>query len=122
MKPYIASDLLDMNRSNIFQLLSENGEISKAELARRSGILTPTVIKIVDFLLEKGLVLETGERSMALGQARHAEAEQGRLLRGGRHPGGRVHPGGACEPPSGDRAGQRAPCGHRPFQGTGATA
>lgn len=68
MKPYIASDLRDMNRRTIFQLLSENGDISKAELARRSGISTPTVIKIVDFLLEKGLVLETGERSMALGR------------------------------------------------------
>ena len=68
MKPYIASDLRDMNRRTIFQLLSENDEISKAELARRSGISTPTVIKIVDFLLEKGLVLETGERSMALGR------------------------------------------------------
>ncbi len=68
MKPYIASDLRDMNRRTIFQLLCENDEISKAELARRSGISTPTVIKIIDFLLGKGLVLETGERSTALGR------------------------------------------------------
>jgi predicted NBD/HSP70 family sugar kinase len=68
MKSYIASDLRDMNRHTIFQLLFEHDEVSKAELARQSGISMPTVIKIVDFLLEKGLVRETGERSTALGR------------------------------------------------------
>lgn len=68
MKPYIASDLRDMNRRTIFQLLCENDEISKAEMARRSGISTPTVIKIIDFFREKDLVLELGERSASLGR------------------------------------------------------
>jgi hypothetical protein len=32
MKPYIASDLRDMNRRTIFQLLSENGDTPRRSL------------------------------------------------------------------------------------------
>src|SRR5690554_2751209 len=68
MKPFIASDLKDMNRKTVYYLLAEVGEISKAEIGRRTGISPPTVMKITDFFLKIGLVSEAGEGDSALGR------------------------------------------------------
>lgn len=68
MKSYVASDLRDKNRETVFNLIAGCHEISRAELARISGISPPTVNKIVNFLLEEKLVLETGERGSSVGR------------------------------------------------------
>ena len=71
MKPYVASHLKDMNRKTVYRLLASVGEISKAEISRQTGISSPTVIKIVNFLLANGFITEAGEGDSALGRKPH---------------------------------------------------
>ena len=68
MKSYVSSHLKDMNRQVVFRLISEKGLTSKAEISKLTGISTPTVIKIISFLLDKGLILELGEGESAVGR------------------------------------------------------
>lgn len=68
MKPYISADLKQLNRESVYQLLREKRQTSKAEIAKVTGISPPTVIKIVNFFQEKGLVCESGEGLSALGR------------------------------------------------------
>lgn len=68
MKPYLSSHIKDMNRQSVYRLFCEVEETSKSEISRITGISAPTVIKIVNFLKEKGLVLEFGEGVSALGR------------------------------------------------------
>lgn len=68
MKAYVASHLKDMNRQKVYKVLSECECTSKAEIARTTGISAPTVIKIINFLMEKGLVEELGDGESSLGR------------------------------------------------------
>ena len=68
MRAYVASHLKDMNRQVVFRLITERGSTSKAEISKLTGISTPTVIKIVSFLSEKGLVFDAGEGESAAGR------------------------------------------------------
>ncbi len=68
MPIYVASHLKDMNRLTVYNLICRHGEISRAEISRQSGISAPTVLKIVNFLVEAGLVEEGGEGPAALGR------------------------------------------------------
>ena len=68
MRAHIASDLKELNRSAIYSLIRAEGEISKAELSRLSGISAPTVIKIVDYFRSLGILSEAGEGVSSLGR------------------------------------------------------
>lgn len=68
MRPYVPAHLKDMNRKTVYKLISSVGEISKAEISRQTGISSPTVIKIVNFLIENGFMTEAGEGDSALGR------------------------------------------------------
>ena len=68
MKSFVASHLKDMNRKTVYKLVSQVREISKAEISRQTGISSPTVIKIVNFLLDNDFLLEAGEGDSALGR------------------------------------------------------
>ena len=61
MRAYVAAHLKDMNRKTVYKLISVDREISRTEISRKTGISSPTVIKIVNFLLENGFVMEAGE-------------------------------------------------------------
>jgi len=67
-KGFVAANLKELNRRSVYSLLRSQGEISKAEITRQSGISAPTVIKIVDYFAELGLLVEGGEGSSALGR------------------------------------------------------
>lgn len=71
MSTYVASHLKDMNRQRVYQLIKSKEMTSKAEIAKTTGISSPTVIKIVNFLIEKGLVIELGEVETAIGRRPH---------------------------------------------------
>lgn len=71
MKAYVASHLKDMNRQKVYKLIKAKQITSKAEIAKMTGISSPTVIKIVNFLVEKGLVVEIGEAETAIGRRPH---------------------------------------------------
>jgi predicted NBD/HSP70 family sugar kinase len=47
-----------LNRSAILDLIRDNDPISRSEIARRLNISTPTVIRIVENLIEEGLVID----------------------------------------------------------------
>lgn len=68
MKRYVVSHLKDMNRLRVYEMLLAERESSRAEIARKTGISGPTVLKIVSFLQECGLVEEIGEGFSAVGR------------------------------------------------------
>lgn len=68
MNTYVASHLKDMNRQIVYQLIKTLGTTSKAELAKRTGISSPTIIKVINYLISKNLVLEIGEGESAIGR------------------------------------------------------
>ena len=68
LRRYIASDLKDLNRRTVYNLLIAAGEISRAEISRRTGISSPTVIKIINHFRELGFVSFEGEGESRLGR------------------------------------------------------
>ncbi|QQO08340.1 ROK family protein [Breznakiella homolactica] len=68
MKRYIASDLKDMNRRTVYNLIASVREISRAEISRRTGISSPTVIKIIDHFISLGIVTMEGEGVSKIGR------------------------------------------------------
>lgn len=68
MRAYLAANLKDHNRKTVYKLVFTEGEISKAEISRKTGISPPTVTKIVNFFLDRGLLVEIGEGDTALGR------------------------------------------------------
>ncbi len=68
MKPYVASHLKDMNRQMVYKYLRERESTSKAELSKLTGISPPTVLKIINFFKEQGLIVEVGEGETSIGR------------------------------------------------------
>lgn len=68
MGAFVPSDIKYKNRETLFSLLRSGAEISRAELARTSGISAPTVLKIIDYFTGLNLVRETGEGVGSLGR------------------------------------------------------
>ena len=68
MKPYIASNLRDMNRKTVFDLIANVGEISRSEITQLTGISAPTVLKITNYLCDNGFIINAGEGQSALGR------------------------------------------------------
>jgi predicted NBD/HSP70 family sugar kinase len=56
------------NRRTVYSLLRQEGEMSKAEIMRRTGISTPTVLKITDYFMSLGLLAEAGEGAASIGR------------------------------------------------------
>ncbi len=51
------------NRKSILDFMRESGEVSVAEISEKVKISKPTVKKVVDYYIEKNMVLETGKGS-----------------------------------------------------------
>ncbi|QNU68655.1 ROK family transcriptional regulator [Ruminiclostridium herbifermentans] len=68
MKPYIASNLRDMNRKTVFDLIANVSEISRSEISQITGISAPTVLKITNYLCENGFIINAGEGQSPLGR------------------------------------------------------
>lgn len=68
MKPYIASNLRDMNRKTVFDLIANVGEISRSEISQITGISAPTVLKITNYLCDNGFIINVGEGQSAIGR------------------------------------------------------
>jgi predicted NBD/HSP70 family sugar kinase len=65
---YIGADVKNKNRRAVYDLLLAERELSKTEISRRTSISVPTVLKIAQFLLDKGFIEESGEGVSALGR------------------------------------------------------
>jgi len=68
MMSYVASHLKDMNRYVVYNLINELEVTSRAQISKLTGISAPTVIKIISFLVDVGLVLELGEGESSVGR------------------------------------------------------
>lgn len=68
MKQYVASHLKDMNRQVVYQVFRERHVTSKAEISKITGISAPTVIKIIQFMEDKGIVINLGDGENAIGR------------------------------------------------------
>lgn len=68
MNTYVASHLKDMNRQIVYNLIESLGTTSKADLAKRTGISAPTIIKVINYLISQNLVIEIGEGESAIGR------------------------------------------------------
>lgn len=50
----------ELNKVKVTNLVRDNGGISRADLAKRSGLSAPTISRIIDGLIGEGLVIEMG--------------------------------------------------------------
>jgi hypothetical protein len=57
-----------MNRRTVYNLLASEKEISRAEISRRTGISSPTVIKIINHFKELGFISFEGEGESKVGR------------------------------------------------------
>lgn len=55
-----AKYILKLNSRKVLKLIRDNPSISRAEISRRTGLSAPTVSRIVDDLIQDGLVEEIG--------------------------------------------------------------
>jgi predicted NBD/HSP70 family sugar kinase len=65
---YLGAHVKTKNRRVVYDLLQTERELSKAEISRRTSISVPTVLKIVQFFLDKGFIEESGEGVSSLGR------------------------------------------------------
>ena len=65
---YVPTHLKGMNRRLVYETLANVGRISRAELARSTGISAPTIGKIVSFFVESGIASEIGEGASEMGR------------------------------------------------------
>ncbi|WP_405152404.1 ROK family protein [Paenibacillus sp. FSL K6-0108] len=61
MKSFLPNDIKDENRKIIFDILMQNPELAKVEIAEKTAMSFVTVSKIVNFFEEIGLLTTTGE-------------------------------------------------------------
>lgn len=56
------------NRRQVLETIRLHGPLSRADLARRTGLTNQTVANLVELLVEEGLVEEVGRRALSRGQ------------------------------------------------------
>ncbi|MHA6533498.1 ROK family protein [Paenibacillus sp. BAC0078] len=61
MKSFLPNDIKDENRKIIFDIVMQNPELAKVEIAEKTAMSFVTVSKIVNFFEEIGLLTATGE-------------------------------------------------------------
>lgn len=76
MKLYIPSYIKTKNRMMIFDLFRSHSIMSRAEIVRITGMSFPTVLKVIDKLLQLGILIELEEMEQPSGAGR-----RGHLLR-----------------------------------------
>src|SRR5689334_19024371 len=65
---YVPTHLKGMNRRLVYEALANVGRISRADLARATGISAPTIGKIVSFFEKSGIVSEIGVGTSEMGR------------------------------------------------------
>jgi glucokinase len=70
-KPITTNDLRHINRTVLLELARREGPISRTELAERLKISVPTVMRIVDDLIEEKMLKETGDKEWSGGRRRN---------------------------------------------------
>jgi predicted NBD/HSP70 family sugar kinase len=68
LKSFVPSLLKERNSRSIYNLFSDGNAYSKADISRLTGISAPTVIKVIDSFIEKGILLNAGEGESVVGR------------------------------------------------------
>ena len=77
MESYDPNYIKSQNRKLVFDLFMAEGELSRAEITRRTTMSFPTVLKVVNHFMSKNLVCETGINV----QNNEGAGRKGRLLK-----------------------------------------
>ncbi len=78
MGSFVQSDLKEKNRATVYLLLKAKRGLSKADIARESGISAPTVMKIVDYFQKLGIAEGAEPEAVQKSEARDAGSSLGR--------------------------------------------
>ncbi|MFN2235924.1 MAG: ROK family transcriptional regulator, partial [Anaerolineales bacterium] len=65
-----AAEMREINRSSILEMIRSNSPISRTQIAEDLQVSLPTVMRIVDELMEDELIIEDGEREWSGGRKR----------------------------------------------------
>ncbi|RXV61276.1 ROK family transcriptional regulator [Fusibacter sp. A1] len=71
VKKYVAGKpglLKKMNKTSIIKLIVKNGQISRSMLSKRTGLALPSVMRLVDEMIEDKLIVEIGKGSSTGGR------------------------------------------------------
>lgn len=63
-----APDIRTRNLRSVFELARRQGEVQRPEISRETGLTPPTVMKAVQLLVERKMLIESGEVETALGR------------------------------------------------------
>lgn len=79
MNSYLPAYLKKKNRTVVMDLFLEHRELTRPDIARLTGISMPTVIKIVDFLISKDILIENPENTTFSGSGMGRKSQLLRL-------------------------------------------
>ena len=65
------ADMRNINRSAVLEFLRQVNSTSRTEIAKQLQISMPTAMRIIDQLVEEGLVVYTGEKESSKGRSRN---------------------------------------------------
>lgn len=67
-KSFSASDIRERNHRMVFHIARRQGELLRPEISRETGMTPPTVMKVVQSFVERGILVEAGEAETTLGR------------------------------------------------------
>jgi glucokinase len=70
-KTIAQADMRNINRSAVLEFLRQVKSTSRTEIAKQLQISMPTAMRIIDQLVEEGLVVYTGEKESSKGRSRN---------------------------------------------------
>jgi glucokinase len=70
LQPIDSTHMRRVNRSVILELVRQRSPIARSEISRELGLSMPTVMRLVDELIEEGLIRSTGETAGKTGRPR----------------------------------------------------
>lgn len=68
MRQYNASQIKNMNRMQVYNIIKDLGQTTRSEIGKYSGVSAPTVLKITNFLEEENMILPAGEANTSAGR------------------------------------------------------
>jgi predicted NBD/HSP70 family sugar kinase len=68
IKSYSAPDIRERNYRVVFDLARRQGELLRPDISKAIGMTPPTVMKVVQSFVEKGILSEAGEAETTLGR------------------------------------------------------
>ncbi len=72
-------DAGEHNRAVVLRCIHRQAPISRAEIARRTGFTKPAIARIVDRLLDEGLIMEARRRHGLRGQLKQSNSKSIRM-------------------------------------------